>query len=279
MPEIITIAQSDFFNKNGYLLVKSIFPENELIKYRNKFAEIFRSGVWTKVKFSSPNNLNDIYFYFPELAYFIFNENYISVLKGLLGDNLICMPECSIHYNRFYDWHRDTTRMEQQGISIHKQPSMVMIQACTYFQDNTPDGGGVTVNAGSQFKADRFVNMYSNKFRYRVKYKIAKISGLSPFEIIEKKESPVNIYSESGDLVLFNNQLDHRATFSRKNKATAAGSKFAIFNTFTNNEELAFQYQESLKKPDEPYARFLRNHPIPEVLISISEKLNFKLCY
>lgn len=249
---------------------------------REFFREKFEAGFWKVSPYNSPTIINDIYKHFPEMADLVFKPAYINAVKDIYSTGIICVPECCIHYNRFFDWHRDTTTMESTGDTLHRASPHFMVQASIYLQDNCAEGGGLTLVPRSQARRDRFVTMYRGNLAHRTYHKILKAFRLSAFHIIERYERPVDVPTKAGDVVIFNNQLDHRATFVRKPDGKARQpqlEKFAIFNTFCNDMLLAERFLESLQSPDEPYARFLRQTSIASSLERRARELEFSICY
>lgn len=279
---VLSKEQLDFFNREGYVIVKNVWSSEEIEKLKKFFREKFKSEFWKVSPYNSPTIINDIYRHFPELIDVIFKPKYIDAIKDILGENLICMPECSIHYNRFFDWHKDTTHMDANGGNIHHSGKSFLVQSGVYFQDNSPEGGGLTVVPGSMRNTDRFVKMHYGGLSDRVYNKLLKVLGRSAFQQIDKNEKPVDIPTKAGDLLIFNNKLDHRATFlrGRNGKAiTPKKEKFAIFNTFGNDKALMNEYLESMRSLDESYSKYLRQTTSAPVVVKKAEELRFSLCY
>lgn len=281
--KVLSQAQLDFFLAEGYVIVSGVYSKEEVDKLRLFFKEKFETGFWKISEFNSPSIINDIYAHFPEMAEMIFKPGYVNAVMDIYGSNIICIPECCIHYNRFFDWHRDTTTLESTGKTEHRSGSNFMVQASIYLQDNSPHGGGLTlVPRSRQAIRDRFVTMYRGNFFHRIYHKLLKIFKRSAFHHIERSEYPVDVPTKAGDIVIFDNQLDHRATFlpGKNRKPQLSGiEKFAVFNTFCNNPVIASLFLESLKSPDEPYAHFLRQTTTATALSRRAGELGFSLCY
>lgn len=279
---ILSKEQINFFYQEGYVIVHNIYTKDEIDNLRNFFKEKFNNGFWEISKYNSSTIINDIYHHFPEMVNIIFNSSYIGAVKDILGKKTICIPECCVHHNRFFDWHRDTTIMESTGERLHRAENSLILQCCIYFQDNSSDGGGLTLVPKSQKKDDRFVKIYYGNLIDKLFYKILKILHCSTFHLIEKSENPINIPTKIGDILIFNNQLDHRATFLRSKNGKPKHSnneKFAIFNAFCNKSNLASAYLNSLKKPNEQYAKFLRQTTTAPALIKRAKELDFSIMY
>jgi len=275
-------AEIDFFFREGYVIVKNVFTKDEVETLRNFFRDKFESEFWKISPFNSSNNINDLYNHFPELIDLVFKPAYIHAVKSILGQKLVCIPECCVHYNRYFDWHRDTTKMESFGTANGWKAEDLLIQSCIYLQDNKPEGGGLTLVPKSHSRKDRFVKMHHGNIWDRVQHKVLKMMNRSPFQQIERHENPVDVPSQAGDLLLFNSRLDHRATFLRGKNAKPIVpklEKFAVFNTFSNRKALAEEFQKSIKSADEPYANFLKQASLPPALIAKAKALEFSLIY
>ncbi|TAG55010.1 MAG: hypothetical protein EAZ27_07855 [Cytophagales bacterium] len=278
----LTQEQLDFYKENGFLVIPNMLTQDEVLFLRNYFLEGFEKELWKKNPLSATDNIKDLYREFPQIIPIVFKPKYIEILKELLGNDLYCLPESVVHKNRFFDWHKDTTTMSYMTKTDFSTHKAVLLQCGYYLQNNTPEGGGITILPKTNIEKDRFVNMHFGNIFHRTYYKILKILKISPFDNIEKSKKPYDIPSKAGDLLVFNNKIDHRATFLRtpngKPKPTKE-IKLAIFNTFGNDKNYTFQYYKSLAFPNEPYSNFLKTDILPNDLKVLEGKLNFEFCY
>lgn len=253
-----------FFFAKGYLLVKNVYDKNDLNNVRDLFTTAFENEIWRQSKYNSPNVLNDIYRNFPGLIDIVINEKYISAIKSLLGEKIVWLPECAVHHNRFINWHNDTTEQEIKGVKSHKNPGEYLLQCATYFQSNSDNGGGLTLLPGTHVMEDRFLSLYKKDLYNRIKNKVQKIGKASVFDKINKCENAIQVPSELGDLLIFDVRIDHKSTGIGK-KATGA-AKFAIFNTFGNENECTKDYLQFMKTRPEPSYLFMQNIPVADTL-------------
>ena len=212
----------------------------------------------------------------------VFKEKYILAAKELLGPEMVCVPECSIHYNRYFDWHRDTAIMEANGLSTHTIPTNRLIQGGLYLQDNSYDGGGLILIPGSNFGEDKFKKHYYGSRYDKVINGFQKILGISLGQKIERSSKLVLPATKAGDVLFFDSYLDHRASFSRTIFGKAKipkKEKFAIFNGFCSNRRMAKDYLQSIIRPDEPYANFLKQATTPPKLVQKTRELKFEIEY
>ena len=71
---ILNKNQIDFFNREGYLVLKNIYTEKEINHLRTHFVNEFQAGYWKKSKYNSENIINDIYNTHPFLVELIFKN-------------------------------------------------------------------------------------------------------------------------------------------------------------------------------------------------------------
>jgi len=263
------------FERDGYLLFKAVYNIKELKEIRSLFRLAFKNEDLINVKYNSDSIINDIYKVYPNILDTVINKNYIRAIKSILGESIIWLPECSVHYNRFDDWHKDTTEQELKGVKSHKNENQFLLQCATYFQSNSNIGGGLTVIPGSHLNKDRFLNLYKKGFYMRAKNKLKKYVKISVFDKINNNDNQIQIQTEIGDLLIFDVRLDHKAT--RNSKKSDGIEKFAIFNTFGNDNAFTSDYLNFMKARLEPYYQYLQNTKFPDILYNKAAALNIKI--
>ena len=135
------------FHQNGYQVFPGVYSQAEVQTARDAFVDLFKDDSLQQLTFNSPNIVNDIYRHNASLAKLVFNQPYFDALYQLLGDEIVWLPECAVHRNRYIDWHKDTTEQELAGVLSH-QAGEPMLQVATYFQDNGEAGGGLDRHSG-----------------------------------------------------------------------------------------------------------------------------------
>ena len=280
MDKIINGEENNLSNKmilerDGYLLFRAVYDINELKEIRSLFKLAFKNNDLVNAKYNSDSIINDLYKVYPNILDIVINKNYINAIKSILGENVIWLPECSVHYNRFIDWHKDTTEQELKGVKSHKNEYQFLLQCATYFQSNSNSGGGLTVIPGSHLNNDRFLNQYKKGLYTRVKNKLKKYVKISVFDKISKNDDPIQIKSEIGDLLIFDVRLDHKSTGN--SKESDGIEKFAIFNTFGNDNAFTYDYLSFMKARSEPYYQYLQNTKFPDILYNKAASLNIKI--
>lgn len=273
------LSDSDIrkFRENGYLLVPGVYAPETLHAARVSFPGMFAERLRNPAPFDSRSLLTDIYARFPALADLIFNEKYIAAVKSLTGPDAILIPECALHRGRFIGWHTDTTEQELAGVVSHRDLATPMLQAATYFQDNGCDtGGGLTVLPRTHHLPDPFLRLYSRKWRDKARNRLLKMLGISVFDRLDRHPDTIDVPSRTGDLLLFDLRLFHRATFPRRR---GGPEKFAVFNTFTCDTPAGRDYFQFMKQRPEPYYRYFREKPLAPVLRRKAAELDTGLWY
>jgi len=258
----------NFFQKNGYVVIPGVYSKETVARARKIFDEAFQCGLWQNSPYDSEEIINDIYGHFPELAGLLFNHAYFDTIRFVAGDDVVWLPECAIHRNRYVPWHKDTTVQELNGVTSHFGNDGAMLQVATYFQDNSAlAGGGVTVLPGSHLHKDRFLGMYRMGILSMLWRKSQKLFGLSVFHRIERSKKSMDVQSKAGDIVIFDLRIDHRST---NPKESASFDKYAIFNTFGSPTPTLRDYLEFMKCRDEPYYEFFKHFKVPNLLKEIA---------
>ncbi len=265
-----------FFKENGYLIVKDVFPKEDLYNARACLEKLFQAEIYQQAPFSTPHIINDLYRYSPEILPLIFTERYFEAVRDLLGADAAWIPECAVHRERFFGWHKDSSGVERAGMQSHKNYEAPLLTAAVYFQDNTLGAGGLTVVAGTQSDPDRTLHYYSKRPFRKVKNKLLKWLGISALDQLEKDAGKIDVPSKLGDLVLFDIRLSHRATFPRQK---APVEKLAIFNAFVRDDRVGREFLQFQKLRPEPYYQYFKQYPPSEAVYERAKELNMKVLY
>lgn len=269
-----TIPQQSIYEK-GYVVLKNIYSEREIKFLRNIFDNLFNDTSINRSTSDSSKIINDIYRHRPSLAPIIFNEKYFNGIKSLIGDDIVWLPECAIHRDRYAKWHKDTTEQEIKGITSHLNEPSPLLQVSTYLQDYSKmEGGGITVVPGSHLNADRFLDMYSFGLKNRIKRKIKKLIGKTIFQQIEKRKEYIDLNTKATDLSIFDIRTEHRASLPLTKPALI---KHAIFNTFGKKTKALKEYFDFMKQRSEPYYLFYKNFEAPKILEEIANQYKVEL--
>lgn len=258
--QLLSNDDISYFKRNGYILVKEVFSQSDIFQLRKVFDDAQQTGKWNASPYHTDTIMTDIYNFYPEIIDTIFSEKHIQVAKDLLGTDCILIPECAVHRNRYFDWHRDD--INELGKDFSSNKDLAVIQTCIYFQDNTYEtGGGMTVCPGSHMKKDS-----QNDFAFKVKKMLNAFSA-------------ENVMTKTGDLLVFDYSLIHRGT-PCKTKDNSKETKYAIFNKFSKNNSSAQEIAEKLRIADSGYYKnFLVKDTLHPSFSKIKESSNITIYY
>ena len=271
------LAVSDF-HRNGFILLPGIFSVNDMQAARETFLKAFSERLYESAPYSNETIINDIYSWFPELISVLLTPAFVNAIRSILGDDFVWMPECSIHRNRYIHWHKDTSYQESHGEHSHIGSESPLIQAAIYFQENGPQGGGLTVLPGTHTDPDKYSKMYRTALHWRAWYWLLKRIKLSAFDHADRHPDKVDIPTDISDLLLFDLRLDHCSTPAAKTPQPTK-DKLAIFNTFARKDEASRQYFEFMKNRTEPYYRYYREYPLPQAVYDHAASLGVTIWY
>lgn len=265
-----------FFRKNGYLIIRNLYPKDSLQKVRYRLENLFSAGVYEQAPSSNPHIINNLYSYAPEILPLIFTDKYLEIVRQILGPTASWIPECAVHRERFFGWHKDSSGVERAGMKSHIGYEYPMITVATYFQDNGPGAGGLTVIPGTQGQPDQTLDYYKGGKLLKIKCKALKWLGKSELDRLERHPQKIDLPSQFGDLVIFDIRLFHRATFPRQKSPV---EKLAIFNAFVRNDEVGRAFMQYQKRRPEPYYLYLRENPPPAEVYAWAAKTGMEVLY
>src|SRR6185437_11613372 len=124
----------------------------------------------------------------------------VKILKSLLGEDYVKLPEDAAALNSFGGWHKDTTSLERAGYRFHYQDDFLMVGIAYYLQDNTQRyGGGLDVETGSHREPRR------PHIARRAIRKLGRLVGRRSDAATKDggANKVVSIPSKAGDLVIF----------------------------------------------------------------------------
>ena len=247
------------FLKDGYLVVPDVLSQEQVSWLRS----FFRS------KFDIPPGqplaqnddwpyLLDIWSSYPEVRWLLFHEPVLRLLKELLGDDLILLPESNVCLNAFTPNHKDAIpeevrhgiwpwskdfRIAGLGGAWPWDQDYLMIALCYYMQDNTEEyGGGVDVEPGSHLASDFWGYEAPRSLASRISGRIRRIGKRRNGH----KEQPqkervidgrhmISLPTKAVDLVLLDMRINHRGTIPRVTVLPEDREKVSILYGFSRN--------------------------------------------
>lgn len=243
----------------GYSVYTDIFNQEEVASIREKMMKIF-SEPNPYEQFEKKNRtinkvsrLDIFNSYQGDLSWVLFNQKTISSLKDALGNDLVLLPQMGGYLNSNPGLHKDTTRQEDEGYTFHKKRDYAVYNCGFYFQINSETkGGGLSVISGSHLdKVDPYSRKSRNKFGSKVKNKLASMGVLNSRET---KAKP--IMNRAGDLIVFDQRIDHMATAYNMQEGKSTDAKLAIFFMCAKNMEAAQEYYDyMMSRPEYRYLK------------------------
>ncbi len=272
--------QIDFFKRNGYILIPNVLKKEEVDYLRNRIMNHINNKDFSNIKTNKV--IEDPYELFPDFIGITLKSEVIDVIKCLLGQNPVLMPETAIHIGFYTGWHKDTTNINQAGLNFHESKDYLMVEAGFYLQDNDELGGGLVVMEGSHLTKDPYITgeHYKVNFFERIKNKIFKINEDNRERINPYKHKIVNIPSKAGDLVIFNFKTNHRASRPLNvsiDEIPSEKRKIAFFNAFSINNSTAKEYLEYICNRNEPFYKNIKNRKVDPNLYKLSKDSKFEI--
>ena len=293
---MLTDQQKEQFFRDGYLVVPNVLNPEQVAWLRAFF----------RPKFDSPRFLGDtdhwlldLFGRYPEVRWLCLHVPTLDILRSLFGDDIVLLPEVSIHFNYFGGWHRDTTNCELAKLMFFKKENYGMWTVAYYLQENTTEhGGGLDVEPGSHREpVDPFVHkppLRERSILQRIGHQINRSARrkywLAREEYYNTKYVPshvVSVPSKPGDLVLFDHRLNHRATPPRRmpqidgwvprGELPFEREKLGIFCTWSRNNDCAREYLNR-SKTLEHYPHF-KDFSYPADFLKDAEKAGVNLIY
>lgn len=271
------VEEWSILNQQGYLLIKKVIPSANIVAARKLFDDCFQCSLYCEAEFDNEGIQNDIYLHMPALFDLLFTRKLMQRLKSILGDHFCFIPECAVHRNRYFDWHRDTSSQEASGHHFHLKNSEPLYQLAIYFQNNGIHGGGLTLIPETQTLPDDFLKIYHGNPYQKAVESLKKKFGLSALNKKDNHSLKIDVPTQVGDVLLFDLRIDHRAT--RKNHDKITEDKYAVFNTVGRKDAPAEAYQNYLRTRPEPYYRKLRIAVLPDLFQKLKEEYELKLYY
>jgi len=214
------------YEANGFILIKNVLDAGTALRLRRYIAGCFASESDRKPYDLISNGpigsiKGDIYNRFHEVyRELFFKSTFVFHLKLLLGDDFVLIPDTGIHKNSFGSWHKDVRAQQNAGVTCQWEEDYRIVTIGLYFQNNTPEyGGGLEILPGTH--AVRFPQ-----------YPPDTKGHLIP--------------SEPGDVLIFNQNLDHKATWPSA-PLTEEHTKYSAFLAASSNNAHAEKYMDFLK--------------------------------
>lgn len=244
--------------KDGFILCKNIFSENDIKKFRNIVETIYNGpnkspGDNDYIKWNIFNNHRS-------LRPLLFNKFIINLLKKITGDNFVLLNDMSMLKSSYKGWHKDTSNLAFSGATFHHEKNFLLLNVIIYLQENTETlGGGLDVIPGSHLENfDELVTPLPANGKKNILYYIKRIKPklktiyLHIFEkyfkikIDTKKNIKYSIPTKIGDVIIFDQRISHKASWPKN--ASLNPDKFLINYTVSRDNEYAVKFMDFLKE-------------------------------
>jgi hypothetical protein len=255
------------FTRDGYTTVDSVLTGAQVADLRKVLADAF-----DEPPEQSDDKVQrvDAASRYPPVREVFEQPGLLAVLRELLGDQLIFLPDMVAHDSGFPTWHKDTTTMQQRGYDFHRDPRFLIVHVGFYLQDNGPFGGGLDVIPGSHSSdADPFVKRPKSRLGQMLDYRLVQ-----PV----RTRRAVSIPTKAGDALIFDMRIIHRATLPTACSRDAIPPeyrKFAIFLSCTGSAEMAGVYRQYLV--EHGGYEYLEHHQYPADFRQLAEQRDIVL--
>lgn len=220
----------DQFDREGYVLVPGAFPPEKIKSIRERYLPMFLDA---KTNGKSLHTVEDVAINDPEIRSMIEVGPLADALHDILGTPFLATPYSSVDYGRFVSFHKDTTGIEIDGFTAHRDPAFRVVTVGIYLQQH--QRGGLDVVPRSQNEPDAYIEMRKQKNEQRealknspVRRALNRLSRGRLFDITR----PFNTHPQAitppmnlGDAIIFNVKTVHAGN----RDPVPEGHKLAIF--------------------------------------------------
>ena len=257
------------FKKDGYAIVPGVFSAQEIASLRRDLLSIFDTpptlpGDRPRTPKSAALRV-ELPVRHPQLRWLLVHPPLLAAVREILGADFVYLPELSAHDSGYGGWHKDTTSQEGAGHRFQWDADFAMLETAIYLQDNHRlYAGGLDVIPGSHRRPDRYVNRpptFASRIKNRVEVEVGR------------KRLP----TRTGDLLLFDFRIDHRATQPVPFvKIPDSHRKLAVFFACSANNDHAKRYRAFIAGRQD-YNYLHGEHQYPRDLLELTEQAGVRL--
>lgn len=222
----------NIFLKNGYIVLKSIFPKDKIIKLRDKIT-LLSSKDFNEFELLLDDNIQEL----------LLNENLIKYIREILATNsLLYYSDSSItnltNPQKVFDRYHNDARTEYKKIPYNEEYPIIRLGI--YFQDSKEFSGGLKIREGSH----KHILFKSSLYDILYQLKLIFINKIYPFNSF-KLGKGINIEIQEGDVVIWNLRT-HHAGMSRRLKLFPKLCLWPLLDKLLPNSFfLPFQYKDN----------------------------------
>jgi hypothetical protein len=210
----------EFLNK-GYVLIPNVFTNDEIelmrdlsIRYFKEGGGFTNAGGFAKPDYIKEDVLHPIY----EL---IESKNLESIIQELIGEVVEFTGHNDLHMNRSVGWHKDRLNGEARKFEIHSPwdtidgESMKIYKVNLYLQDHHSNNDALIVKEGNH-KSESMID-----------------------------GSDVTIHPNIGDIIIFDQRINHMATYSGGYDRLLVCMGYGVRNGFFDEFKAGTEYRQN----------------------------------
>lgn len=195
-------------SEDGFVVIKNFFTNSDISKMKDMALSYFKTGKGFKNSggIAKPDWIKD-----PdlnELLELCSLDRISNEVSKLVGEKVLFIEHNDLHFNRSVEWHKDRLNGKARSFEKHDpwssvgKETMKIFKVNIYLQDHIDDNDGLVVKKGSH-KTDK-INVGQDVF----------------------------IKTKSGDLVLFDQRITHKATKIKNRNRLLICFGFGVKNIF-----------------------------------------------
>ena len=221
-----------FFDKNGYVVVKNLYSEDECKKWREQINKNFKLSKinlnkqdLAKKTFVDPDGVTKNSKFWP----IIFNKTLLNVIENILEDKIKYTQHSDIHINLpAGKYHRDNAYRDF-GVGPdwdEKKERYKVVRVAIYLCSYNESGSSLIILPGSHRKESKINRKEIIFWNYlRAYWKRILKNNLLPHYIFTRKK--IKLKSNIGDCIIFDQRLLHAG-----GQLSGKESKYSIFLSY-----------------------------------------------
>lgn len=212
---------NESLQNNGFVVIPNVYTAQEIDRMRAVSLNYFQngggfknSGGHAKPDWIKEDSLN-------ELLNIFDMKKIEKIVSGYVGENVSFIGHNDLHLNRSVGWHKDQLNGEARKFQIHspweiiKDQVMKIYKVNFYLQDHSKNNDGLAVRVGSHKSPEMNQGIIKQ------------------------------IFSKSGDIVLFDQRITHRAKWSGGYDRLLICVGFGVKNIFFDEFKKGTQYRQN----------------------------------
>lgn len=214
----------DKFEKEGYVLLKNVFTEEEVTNFRKKISDLY-SGENETGRSEKIPDLADIHY----LRDVITNQKILAAIKDILGNKFLYIIDSAIHKGvGIGGWHRDIRQCDRYDLSGQDwDKDYGILRVGIYLQNTHNASGGLMIKVGSH-NASNLTKLFYRILISLEKNLIFRLLG------IKKVSRLIRIYFARmiGKASYLNSEIGDVAVWSLRTTHSGGAKRLRIFSNF-----------------------------------------------